>query len=37
MSFVLDRIGLSIANDVVIDDVSLSLEEGSAKVARRAG
>ena len=36
MSFVLDRIGLSIGNDVVIDDVSLSLEEGSAKVARRA-
>jgi hypothetical protein len=37
VSFVLDRIGLSIGNDVVIDDVSLSLEEGSTKVARRAG
>jgi glycerol-3-phosphate dehydrogenase len=37
VSFVLDRIGLSIGNDVVIDDVSLSLDEGSAKVARRAG
>jgi len=32
VSFVLDRIGLSIGNDVVIDDVSLSLEDGSTNV-----
>ncbi len=32
MSFVLDHIGLSIGADVVIDDVSLTLEQGSMTV-----
>ena len=32
MSFVLDHIGLSIGGDVVIDDVSLTLEQGSMTV-----
>lgn len=32
MSFVLDRIGLSLGDDVVIDDVSLSLEDGSMTI-----
>ena len=32
MSFVLDRIGLSVGDEVVIDDVSLTLAEGSMTV-----
>ena len=32
VSFVFDRIGLSVGNEVVIDDVSLTLDQGSMTV-----
>ena len=32
LSFVLDRIGLSVGDEVVIDDVSLTLERGTMNV-----